>query len=383
MADLPIALDPALAPIACWRFVPSGRAHWQPGRLTHDPDLDGWSWEDAQDPDEAPSEMTKAYWTPPLLDAHTHLGDAFLRPARENLPRSIQALVAPPHGVKHKELARADMDQVHQAMHERAHRMVKCGTKSVLDFREGGVEGLKTLLSAVSGTGLEAHGLARPDAGPDDAEDWYEQANDLLLSPSLGLGLSGVRDLPRGRLEDAAELCRRNGKHLALHLSEARHEPVEEALRYEARILVHLVHAPPEEWDALCDAGVLAVACPSSNRFFGLKSPLDRFYHAAREQGLPTAVGTDNAMLGDGDLRAEAGLVCEALPKGDLDWLLRSLCWNPWRVLDLGPDPRHPGLLWGVDRKTPGSHPEETPLERTSQLWAHAPRWAPRIGGGA
>ncbi len=382
MPDAPDSVHPSLAPVSCWRLVPGNRAKWQSGLLTHDPDLDGWSWEDME-ADDAPQDAVRAYWTPPVLDAHTHMGDAFLRPARDNLPRSIPALVAPPHGIKHKELARVEADHVHRAIRERAKLMTRNGTTTALDFREGGFDGLKMLLSAVTDTGLDLQPLARPASDPGDTATWSEEANQLLKGPTMGLGLSGINDLSKELLEEAAEACRRRAKPLALHLAEPRHEPVEEALRYDPRVLVHLVHTERAEWDQLADARVLAVTCPTSNRFFGLKTPLDEFHRAFREQELSTAIGTDNAMLGDGDLRDEARMISERLPEGDLDWLLRSMTWTPWRFFDLGPDPAHPGLLWGLNNKTPNAHPEDTLLSLARGLWESPPRTAPRIGSSS
>jgi cytosine/adenosine deaminase-related metal-dependent hydrolase len=370
-------LAPRDAPVACWRFVPSQKGSWQHGVLDHDADLDGWLWEDCES-DEAPRDAKRAYWTPPLLDAHTHLGDAFLRSARDNLPRSIEALVAPPHGIKHKELARADPKKVQQAIQQRSEQMTGLGTKAALDFREGGEAGLKLLLQATTGTGLDVHALVRPASPTTEQDTWKEEAVRLLAAPTLGLGLSGIRDLPPNLLDHAAEACNRNEKPLALHLSEARYERVEDALRYDAGILVHLVHTRSDEWDPLVDSKVLAVTCPTSNRFFGERPPLDAFYEAHRQHGLDTAVGTDNAMLSDGDLRDEARLIMELVPQADLDWLLRSMSWNPWRHLRLGPDPRHPGLLWGLDTKTPHTHPENTPLSKTASLWENH-RQAPAL----
>ena len=53
--------------------------------------------------------LAKGLIIPSMFDAHTHLGDSFLGPKLRRFKgdRSVPALFAPPHGFKHRELAKA------------------------------------------------------------------------------------------------------------------------------------------------------------------------------------------------------------------------------------------------------------------------------------
>lgn len=368
---------PELPEIACWRLVPSARTSWQPGILRHDPDLGGWSWDDARGPEEVSPETPKAYWTPPLLDAHTHLGDAFLRPERDHLPRDLVALVAPPDGYKHRRLRETDETTVRTALYDRACRMTRNGIVQAMDFREGGAAGVRLIGKAVQGSGLGLNVFARPAGGTGDPDAWMDRVEGLLDLPGIGIGLSALSDLPGDLPERAADSCLERGRPIALHLSERLREDAERAAGLRPLAAVHLNEATDRDLEHLVDARVLAVSCPTSNAFFGLRAPLDRLYRAHQDLGLDVAFGTDNAMLSDGDLKDEARAASRLIPEADLDFLLRALTWTPWKSLGSGPPPDEPGVLWGLHRKVPASHPEETPLWACGALFERRLHAAP------
>lgn len=330
--------------------------------LRHDTDLGGWSWDDGIGPEDVSADTPKAYWTPPLIDAHTHMGDAFLRAERHRLPRDLIELVAPPDGYKHRRLKETDATTIRTATYDRARLMTRNGTVQALDFREGGIAGVRLLGKSIQGTGLGVTAYGRPAAPMDDPDGWTREVEALLELPGIGIGLSALADLPGDLPERAAEVCRDRRRPLALHLSERIHEDTERALGLDPAVVVHLNETPERELALVAEADVLAVSCPTSNAFFGLRPPIDRLYRAHHDLDLAVAFGTDNAMLSDGHLKDEAKAVATLLPEADLDFLLRALSWTPWKTLKMGPPPDEPGVLWGIHRKVPKSHPEETPL---------------------
>src|SRR5207245_10773143 len=83
---------------------------------------------------------------PGLWNAHTHLGDAVVT---QELKGTIEELVAPPHGLKHRVLARAKDEAVIAAMRRAMATMLRTGTTGFSDFREGGIKGLKLLYTVV------------------------------------------------------------------------------------------------------------------------------------------------------------------------------------------------------------------------------------------
>lgn len=371
---------PQLPEIACWRLVPGARATWQGGILGFDEDAGGWAWDDSVEPDAARRDLPVALWTPPLLDAHTHLGDAFMRPERDTLPRDLGALVAPPDGIKHQRLRTTDDDTIRRAVRLRLDGMAELGTTHALDFREGGAAGAKLLATAAADADVTVSLYGRPHGSSRDADAWTDELEQLLETPIEGIGLSALRDLPSRLTETAADLCRSAHKPLAFHLSEPKREPMDDALALNPAFLVHLTHATTSDLSAMADARVLAVTCPTSNAFFGAKAPISKLFDAYQDHELGVAFGTDNAMLSDGDLKEDARLAATLAPRATLDFLLRGLTWTPWQHLALGPDPSDPGLLWGVHRKAPRTHPDDTPLAKTAAVLADGPFAAPKIG---
>jgi len=65
---------------------------------------------------------------------------------------------------------------------------------------------------------------------------------------------------------------------------------------------VHGCQATPQDLRLVADEEIPVVVCPRSNLRFGLTPPFANLQSA----GVTTALGTDNAMLQDGDLWQEA-----------------------------------------------------------------------------
>src|SRR5204862_204046 len=80
---------------------------------------------------------------------------------------------------------------------------------------------------------------------------------------------------------------------------------IDAILALEPAFLVHCVQATPSDLNAIADAGVPVVVCPRSNAHYGLKTPVDRM----RAAGVALAVGSDNGMLGDGNVLADLALL--------------------------------------------------------------------------
>ena len=96
---------------------------------------------------------------PGLWNAHTHLGDAIVT---QELKGTIEELVAPPHGLKHRVLAKAKDAAVIAAMRRAMATMIRTGTTGFSDFREGGLNGLKLLYAALAAMPMQGLALGRP-----------------------------------------------------------------------------------------------------------------------------------------------------------------------------------------------------------------------------
>lgn len=283
---------------------------------------------------------------PGPVNAHTHLGDAFLRGRVPDLP--LAELVAPPHGWKHRQLAAASDDDVVGGMRLAAHEAAAHGAHRASDFREGGAPGLALARRALLGTPLIATLLARP-ASPDECVGLAAEAD--------GLQVSSLLDVPRKLAAAAAEA----GRMFATHLSERVREDVDTALALGPDFLVHLVHATPADLRKIAEARTQVVVCPTSNARFGPPPPFPAMVAA----GCDVALGTDNAMFNPLDPVREARALHAWFPDVDPLAILRALSGGSRACLRA--DARWSGLAAGepadllvVD--TPGGTPPDAAL---------------------
>ncbi|MFO1534185.1 MAG: amidohydrolase family protein [Thermoplasmatota archaeon] len=283
-----------------WLEVVDGRAAaWGEGAPPGRPDATGWI-------------------VPAPVNAHTHVADAFLRNA-PGKPRTVAELVGP-GGWKHQRLRGANPTEVLAGIQGCCNEMAAIGTAAFLDFREGGVEGARLLRGIADELGARPVILGRPTHNTFDAEE----AEDLFQVAD-GLGLSARRDFEDpDDVEAWTEAARRRRRTVALHASEAKHEPLEPLLALEPDFLVHCTQATKAEAEALAGDGVAVAVCPRSNAWFGLKTPIRRLLDA----GVAVAVGTDNGMLNDGNLLADLALLRQWDRALSVEELLRMATWN-------------------------------------------------------
>ncbi len=222
---------------------------------------------------------------PALWNSHTHLGDAVVT---QELRGTIEELVAPPHGLKHRVLAKAKDEAVIAAMRRAMATMLRTGTTGFTDFREGGLKGLKLLYAALAALPIRGLALGRPVGL---AYDKREVA--ALLRASDGLAVSSYIDWPEDDLKKLAADVRRKGEIFAIHCSERVREDIDKVLDLKPAFLVHMVQATDADLERCADANVPIVVCPRSNAFFGLTPDIPRMLHA----GVEVRIGTDNAMI--------------------------------------------------------------------------------------
>ena len=222
---------------------------------------------------------------PAFANAHTHAGDAVVR---EEILGTLEEIVAPPHGLKHRVLARSTDEDVIAAAHAYLDSMLHGGTTSFWDFREMGLRGVRQLYAATLGLPLRPFVFGRPAAMA------YERTEVRgLLRACDGIGISSLLDWDAS---DAAKLARdahAAKKAFALHASERVREDIDAVLDLKPDLLVHLTEATDADLARVADAGVPVAVCPRSQAFFGKLVDLPRMERA----GLRLLLGTDNAMI--------------------------------------------------------------------------------------
>jgi len=258
-------------------------------------------------------------------NCHTHLGDAFI-----SLPEqawTVEELVAPPDGYKHRMLRDADRSEVIRGIRRALHAMRESGVTHFVDFREDGITGVELLKAAMDGMdNLTAVIMARP------REERYNEAEiDMLLDHADGIGVSSAADWSYGQLQKVATHTRRRGKQFGLHASESVRENIDMVLGLQPSFLVHLCRATDDDLQAVADAGVPVAVCPRANAFFGLRPPVERM----RELGIPLLLGTDNAMIVSPNIRDEMAYVREHFDVS-LEDVQAMTAVNPRKYLNVG-----------------------------------------------
>ena len=221
---------------------------------------------------------------PGLANAHTHLADGLVR---EELRGGILDLVAP-GGLKHQALAAASGREITAAIGSGLDTMFRSGTTWCADFREGGVPGVRQMITAKRGRPVGGLILGRPSVARFDRKELA-----AILRVADGVAVSAISDWPRDALEAVAFETRRAGKVFALHASERVREDIDAVLDLKPAFLVHMVQATRGDLARVADADVPVVVCPRSNLFFGLVPDIPRLLSA----GIRVFLGTDNAMV--------------------------------------------------------------------------------------
>ncbi len=211
---------------------------------------------------------------PAFVNAHTHIGDSIAKEAGEGL--TLEELVAPPDGLKHRLLAEADREQLVSAMKKTIEFMEASGTGAFIEFREGGVEGVEAINEARSGHDIRPVILGRETVDAMEASD--------------GFGASGANDAEFSRERNATAKA---DKIFGIHAGEVDETDINPALDLDPDFLVHMVHPEPLHLERLAHSEIPVVVCPRSNITTDVGTPpirklLDR---------TTVALGTDNVML--------------------------------------------------------------------------------------
>ncbi len=211
---------------------------------------------------------------PAFVNAHTHLGDSIAKEAGEGL--TLEELVAPPDGLKHRLLRAADHEEVVDGIRRSLQFMAEGGTTACIEFREGDVEGVEAIRAAAADVEVDPVVLGRGSTAALEAAD--------------GFGASGADDADFTRERNATA---RADKLFGIHAGEVGPGDINPALDLEPDFLVHMIHAADLHLERVADSGIPVVVCPRSNVVTDAGMPpvrdlLDR---------TTVALGTDNVFL--------------------------------------------------------------------------------------
>nr|MDO8085799.1 amidohydrolase family protein [Candidatus Sigynarchaeum springense] len=304
------------------------------------------------EPNDRCGEVRDVLALPALINAHTHVGDSFAKDLGINL--SLEAVVAPPDGLKHRLLRETPKDRIQASIRDSLNLMLAGGTSGFADFREGGTPGVALLEEVLDPMLPKCYILAR----------WQHRIEELVpLSGKIaGIGIVSSNDYSIEAIEKACQFCKSRNLLIAMHVSETpamRQKSIQTRgmsdidfalqLGYPA-ILVHVTCATGDEIKKFFDTNAKIVICPRSNSMLGgMAPPVARL---ADEQ-VNFALGTDNVMVNTPDLWQELQFAIKIFrlqaPGNRIkpSFWFRSVTINPAMVL--GVDRLRGSILVGKD----------------------------------
>lgn len=270
--------------------------------------------------------ICKGLIVPTFVNAHTHIGDSFIRKKDIKLPANVEELVAPPHGLKHRLLNEASEEEIITGMKDSLDIMIKTGTSCFCDFRENGIQGINQLKNALKNTTISSLILSRPEQLKYDKDEV-----ELLLKNSRGMGLSSISDWKYSELMKVAKHVKRRKKIFGIHASERIREDMNLILDLKPDFLIHMIYANDDDFERVKDNNIPVVICPRSNMFYGLKPNLKLL----KKHSIDLLVGTDNAMLNPPNILDEIKHLKATSKEFSIWKLLHMITYAPRKALNL------------------------------------------------
>ncbi len=241
---------------------------------------------------------------PGFINAHVHIGDSFAKD--QGLDCSIQELVEPPNGLKHRLLNEVSDEILMSGIKNSLQEMIASGTTTFVDFRESGKKGIKILGKVLKDTPLNAIVCGRPYPRLDSIPKIIENCD--------GIGLSSSNIYSENDLNYIRDACKARKKLILTHSSETKEEraralsnfqtsDIKRALNMlEADILFHITWADDGDIQLIAEKERSVVICPRSNLHLGVGYPP---LNLLRKYDILTCLGTDNVMINNLNLFRE------------------------------------------------------------------------------
>lgn len=242
---------------------------------------------------------------PSFINGHMHIGDSIIKD--EGYGLSLSEMVKPPNGVKHKALANADDEEIVSAMKSAMLEMVESGTTHFIDYREGGIKGVKLLKEASKDIPITPIILGRDDSfyGDDPDLKKVKIAIRKLLKIADGIAPSGFGEITDEVAGLIVEECSKANKISSIHVGESESNQYESLDKFGSSEikrgvdcgfgqLVHLTNSKNDDLDLVSKSHSNVVVCPRANAT--LNVGVCRL-NEMLSLGIKPLIGTDNMML--------------------------------------------------------------------------------------
>ena len=250
---------------------------------------------------------------PSFINGHIHIGDSIIKD--EGYGLSLSEMVRPPDGVKHVALSNAEDDELIEAMRQSMIDMINSGTTHFIDYREGGIEGVKLLRKASADLPIKPIILGRDDSfyGDDPDLSKVKVAIRKLLKIADGIAPSGFGEITREVADLIVGECSRQGKISSIHVAESESNQIEslndfgvseiaKGVESDFSQLVHLTNPKGNDLESVASSKQNVVVCPRANATLNVGvAPLGKML----DLGIRPLLGTDNVMLNSPNMLRE------------------------------------------------------------------------------
>ena len=274
---------------------------------------------------------------PSFLNGHTHIGDSIIKD--EGYGLSLGEMVKPPDGVKHRALASAEDEDIIASMKSSMLDMAESGVTHFIDYREGGIKGVKLLRQASKDIPIKPIILGRDDSFYGDDPDLAKVKSQIrkLLKIADGIAPSGFGEITDEVANLIVEECNNAGKISSIHVAESEStqiESVEKSGKTEIgrgvdsnfNQLVHCTNPKNDDLELIKNSNANVVVCPRANATLNVGiAPLNEML----DLGIKPVLGTDNLMLNSPDMFRELEFTIKIMSVNYNDYL------NPCELLKM------------------------------------------------
>ena len=252
---------------------------------------------------------------PGFINSHTHIADSIGKDL--SIDADVDSKIHPMIGLKQKLLKETPKKSLSKYIKNSAKSMIKKGITTFIDFREGGLDGILLLKSALDNLPIRCIILGRIEHYNTKNEikqnmplpkEHIKQLTQLLKNCD-GIGISGTNENSNSNLQSYAK----TKKIRAIHAAETKDSvntskkltaksEIQRAMLLRPSILIHMTFATKNDLKLAAKNTRGIVICPRANSSLAEGIP---DISSMQKSGCNITIGTDNVMINSPDIFRE------------------------------------------------------------------------------
>ena len=252
---------------------------------------------------------------PGFINSHTHIADSIGKDL--SIDADVDSKIHPMIGLKQKLLKETPKKSLSKYIKNSAKSMIKKGITTFIDFREGGLDGILLLKSALDNIPIRCIILGRIEHYNTKNEikqnmplpkEHIKQLTQLLKNCD-GIGISGTNENSNSNLQSYAK----TKKIRAIHAAETKDSvntskkltaksEIQRAMLLRPSFLIHMTFATKNDLKLVAKNTRGIVICPRANSSLAEGIP---DISLMQKSGCNITIGTDNVMINSPDIFRE------------------------------------------------------------------------------